>query len=308
MKILLITFTGTGNTELCGNFIQKHFVDSGHIVDHFIYNLDNQFNYDISGYDMIGFGYPIHAFNVPQFFVKFIRRLPKNNKPYFIYKVSGEPFPLNNASSVKIKRILNRKGYKYIAEKHFLMPYNIIFRYPDSLAKQMYLYLSPLCKAFVTGIVNNTPEIVKNNFLERLLTIIFRIEWIAPKVNKLFLHSKKKNCNKCGLCIKKCPTHSLYMNKKGKIKSKGSCALCMRCSYNCPKNAIHMGMLNHWVVNPSFNYEKIKNDNEVVSYHVHKNTKGYFKLFRKYFIKQNRLLKSYDIAIPVEYKKDDLLY
>ncbi len=307
MKILLITFTGTGNTFLCGEYIKEHFMSANHQVDHFVCEYNSTFSYDLNKFDLIGFGYPIHAFNAPQYFVKFIKKLPKAKIPFFIYKVSGEPFWLNNASSVKLIRILKRKGYTYLAEKHFLMPYNIIFRYKDSLAKQMYLYLKPLTKAFVMGIISNTPEKVRNNFFERFITIIFRIEWIAPKVNVLFLHSKRKKCNKCGLCIKNCPTHSLYMKKNGKIKSKTSCALCMRCSYNCPNNAMNMGILNLWVVNGPYKYKNLENDNSISPVFVHARTKGYFKLFRKYFKRQNALLNKYCIPLPITYSKDELL-
>ena len=307
MKILLITFTGTGNTFLCGEFIKENLISLNHQVEHFVYSYDNVFNYKIEDYDMIGFGYPIHAFNTPQFFVKFIKGLPKFCKPYFIYKVSGEPFALNNASSVKIKRILKHKGYLFLGEKHFLMPYNIIFRYKDEIAKQMYLYLKPLTKAFVLSLFSNSPEVVKNNFLERLLTIIFRIEWVAPKVNKFLLHSKRKKCNKCGLCIKNCPTHSLYMNKSGKIKAKGNCALCMRCSFNCPNNAMNMGLVNLWVVNGSYRYKDLAKNSDIKANYIHAKTKGYFKLFRKYFKRQNALLEKFNIPLPINYEEDEKL-
>ena len=53
MKILLYTFTGTGNTELCGNFIADSFKKEGHEVVHFVYDSDKEFKEDINGYDWI---------------------------------------------------------------------------------------------------------------------------------------------------------------------------------------------------------------------------------------------------------------
>ena len=39
-----------------------------------------------SDFDMVGIGYPIHAFNVPKAFYKFIRKLPpQKDKKYFIW-------------------------------------------------------------------------------------------------------------------------------------------------------------------------------------------------------------------------------
>lgn len=310
MKILLITFSGTGNTLLCGNYIQKHFESFSHEVTHYVYNIKNKFEYNLDDFDMIGIGYPIHAFNIAKPFYKFLKTLQKakEKKPLFIYKVSGEPFPMNNSSSCKPLRLLKKKNLKLVAEKHFLMPYNIIFRYKDGLAKQMYLYLEPLTKVFVEGILNNKPERIRHGVGSHIFSFLFRIEWIAPFVNKPLLHSKKKKCSKCMMCVKNCPTQSLYLNKKGTIKAHTSCALCMRCSYNCPNDAMNMGFLNLWVVNGPFKYEKIASNPEIKGDFVNKKTKGYFKLFKKYFKRQNELLKEFGYEVPVSYNETEALW
>lgn len=303
MKILLITFTGTGNTLLCGNYIQKEFESFNHEVIHYIYKKNTGFAYNLDDFDMIGIGYPIHAFNIAKPFYKFLKTLKKANKkiPLFIYKVSGEPFPMNNSSSCKPLRLLKRKNLHLIAEKHFLMPYNIMFRYKDELAKQMYLYLGPLCKVFVKGILENNPEHIKHGVGSHICSFLFRIEWIAAFVNKPLLHVKKKKCTRCMMCVNNCPTNSLYINKKGKIRVKTSCALCMRCCYNCPKDAINMGILNHWVVNGPFKYQQLVEDSSIKDNYVNKNTKGYFKFFKKYFKRQDELLLKNNMKIPVNY-------
>lgn len=300
MKILLYTFTGTGNTELCGNFIADSFKKEGHEVVHFVYDSDKKFKEDINDYDLIGFGYPIHAFNTPEVFYKFIKSLPKvENKPYFIYKVSGEPFALNNSSSHHFVKVLKKKGYQKIAEKHFLMPYNIIFRYKKEIAKQMYLYLPSLAELFVKEILNNDNELIKYGFWTKAISFLFRIEWIAPRINAPLVSANKK-CTKCGLCIDKCPTKAIHLNKKGKIRIYGSkCAMCMRCAFNCPSNAIRFGFLNPWKVNGSYHYNSLAKDETVNPDYINKNTKGYFKNFNKYFDKQIMLLEKYEIDNPI---------
>ena len=302
MKILLITFSGTGNTTLCGDFIMEHLINSGHEVEHYIYRYDNEFDKDINSYDMLGIGYPIHAFNVPEVFVKFIKKLPKvDNKKYFIYKVSGEPFHFNDSSSHHIYRILKKKGYELYAEKHFLMPYNIIFRYRDEIAKQMYLYLSPLCEAFVKEILNDEPERIKYKFRHILLSVIFRIEWLAPKINSVFVSVNKKKCINCNKCINECPTGALFINKKGNIRIKASkCAMCMKCTLNCPKDAFRYGFINPWKVNKPYLYKQIVDNKDISPEYINHNTKGYFKKFNKYFDTQKQLLEKYNIPNPID--------
>lgn len=302
MRILLLTFSGTGHTFLCGDFIKSHLVEMGHEVVHFKIENKNEFQEDVNSFDMIGIGYPIHAFNTPPNVAKFFKKFPVTKKdiPYFIYKVSGEPFAMNNASSYHLYRKLKKKGYVKVAEKHFLMPYNIIFRYKDAIAKQMYLYLKPLTKAFVLGIFNNEPEHIKYTIRHIILSFFFRIEWIAPKVNAPLSHMKK-NCIKCNLCLNSCPTNAIYINKKGKYKFKASkCAMCMRCTMNCPVDAITFGMMNPWKVNRPFKFEEIAKNKEIAPEYINENTKGYFKKFNKYFSKQKALLEKYNIENPIE--------
>ena len=266
MKILLISFSGTGHTTICGDFIKKHFEELGHSCDHYQIKHNNPFTYDIDSYDLVGFGYPIHAFNAPQAFVRFIKKLPKlkEKKNYFFFKVSGEPFAPNNASSYHSYLKLKRKGFELYAEKHFLMPYNIMFRYKDAIAKQMYLYLDALTKAFVLEILNNKPERIKYYPWHVVWSFLLRIEWIAPLCNSPFAHIKKDKCINCHKCINECPTGAMFVNKKNKIRIKANkCAMCMRCAMYCSKDAITYGFMNPWKVNQPFRFEEIKNNKEI---------------------------------------------
>lgn len=303
MKILLISFSGSGHTTICGQFIKKHYQDLGHQVDYYIYHHDAPFNYDINEYDLIGFGYPIHAFNVPEVFCRFIKKLPKlkEKKKYFIFKVSGEPFCFNNASSYHIYLKLKRRNFVLYAEKHFLMPYNIMFRYKDAIAKQMYLYLEALTKAYILEMENNEPEKLWYAPWHVLLSFILRIEWIAPKLNCLFVSVNKKKCIDCHKCIKECPTGAVFINKKGNIRLKATkCAMCMRCAMHCPTDAFRYGFMNPWKVNKPFLFESLVKNKEVEPEYINHSTKGYFKKFNKYFDRQKALLEKYYIPNPIE--------
>ena len=308
MKVLLIDFSGTGHTSLCGGFIVDAFKKHGHEATHYTYKAGEEINVDYSSYDYIGFGYPIHAFNVPEAFVKFIKSLPNvEHKKYFIYKVSGEPFHFNDASSYHIVKKLKKKGFELYAEKHFLMPYNIMFRYRDAIAKQMYLYLKPLSEAFVLDILNEAPERIKYRFIYKVVSFILRIEWIAPKFNSPFIHIKKDKCVKCNKCINDCPTNAVFINKKGNIRVKASkCAMCMKCAMYCPTDAITYGFMNPWKVNKPYPFVKLVNDKEVSPEFINHDTKGYFKKFNKYFDAQKALLVKHNIPNPIiEYNSSE---
>src|SRR5574344_791340 len=302
-KALLYYFSGPGNTALCASFSKSHLEELGWQVDLYGYEAPFQNVPSPEGYDLLGFGYPIHAFNTPLAFLKFVKKyLPKGNQKYFIFKTSGEPFRFNDSSSHKLYRILKKKGYQFVMEKHYIMPYNIMFRYRDSLAKQMYLYLDALTK--MEAIRLNQGEVDKPHYPwnHQFLSVLLRIEWIAPPVNSWITSVNRKKCINCDRCIKNCPNQALYRNKKGKIKIHATaCSLCMRCTMNCPKDAFRFGFLNAWKVNGTYDFKKILADPTIPSYYVYPHVKGYFKHFRKYFQAQDQLLRQYRIAIPVVY-------
>ncbi len=126
MKIALIYFTGTYNTLYLTTLIKNRLLHLHHQVDVFL--LTDQLQFSSEDYDCIGIGYPIHAFNAPKIVEKNLKKLNIKNASYFIYKNSGEPFFMNNASSYKIYKMMKKKKNHFMGEYHFLMPYNILFK------------------------------------------------------------------------------------------------------------------------------------------------------------------------------------
>lgn len=301
MKVLLIYFSGTGHTARCAEAISASFKAHGHEVVSFRYMKGEPLPYDVNDFDLLGFGYPIHAFNLPEAFHRFLCALPAAAKDFFVFKVSGEPFHFNDSSSYHMVRKMKKKGYRLIAEKHFLMPYNIMFRYRDGLTKQMALYLPALSEAFVQGILNDKPETIPYHWYHKVLSFLLRIEWIAPKVNAPLVRFSKKKCIQCQKCVRDCPGGAIEFLGDGKFKVRaGKCTMCMRCTMECPKDAISFGIMNPWKVNGSYPFEKLLNDPEVDAHFVHEGMKGYFKNFLPYFRRADALLKEYGIPNPLD--------
>lgn len=301
MRICLYAFSGTGNTVLYEEALAKEFREKGHTVDLFLFKAPNDKVPSPLDYDMIGIGYPIHAFNVPLPFTKFVRSLPSTKKPipYFIFKVSGEPFGVNASSSHQISHILRHKGYCFKAERHFLLPYNIMFRYPLALEKEMYLYIASGATLLALEALDEKRRKPHYPLYATIVSVLLRIEWIAGPVNRHFVHLRKGQCVHCGLCASSCPTGSLSFDKKGKIRIKSSCSICMKCTFYCPKNAIVFGFLSPWAINGSFGYEALKKNESLDPDFVNDKTKGYFRYFRKYYAQLENDLKANNIDSPI---------
>lgn len=294
---------------------------------------------DPNGYDIAGFAYPIHAFNSPQLFLRFVKHLPKLNPDKtgmtgFIFKTSGEPFKPNSSSSITLAYFLKKKGFIPCIDLHMLMPYNIMFRYPNAMAKQMYLHTEKLSEELADKVIcisddlsgrNRFSKDVLNNIRKKyrlhfnilitLMAYIFRIQWPAANANGLLYKVKAAKCTGCGICMKNCPSGNIKMvvpdealysavttldeaerTTVRRIPKVGShCTMCMECTMWCPNGAINPGVLTPWKVNPKWDFEKILSDDAIPSNWTDDPNAGYFKLFRKYFEKE----KAADAAKPV---------
>lgn len=312
-KCIIYAFSGTGNSLLICDLLKAH-LERKHDVDVTIYRI--RFPIDKiripnpNDYDFVGFSYPIYGFNVPKPFNDFIKLLPKSatpNKSFFIVKNSGEPFAVNNASSAHFVGIMKKKGYQPTLEHHYLMTYNIMFRYPNNLAKQMYLYDDALLSLMAEDIVLKKQIKIKYNPFYRLLSCIVRVVWLAGPINSKLTYVDKKRCIDCGLCITNCPMNAIYKNKDNKYKLHANCCICMACAFNCPRDAFKMGILNPWRINGRFNIKAILNNNEYNGKEVNAKTKGYFKNFKKHFKKQNELLLKRGYKLPVDYSDEEMI-
>ena len=291
---IIYVFSGTGNTLTVARMIQRSFKKRG--VSTTLYALKEPHDPPPSpaDYDYVGFGYPIHAFNCPQIFLRFVNSLPDiQNKSTFIFKTSGEPFRFNDASSYRLYRTLINKGFKVFKDMHLLMPYNIMFRYKDSLVKQMLQYNKALCHHLVAQLLDDQQDRLRYHLHHRIISILFRIQQPGAVLNGRFYSVNMKKCTMCMRCVTNCPTNNITLSD-GKLKFDGHCAMCMRCVMDCPTDAINPGILRLWKVNGAYNFERILSDPNIPANCINENTKGYFRLFRKYYLHVDTTLSMYE--------------
>ena len=77
MKVGIYYFSGTGNTELTVKKWQSEALARGIELDLIKIEEIKEAEVDVSCYDKIGFGYPIHAFNAPRNVLKFAKKIKK---------------------------------------------------------------------------------------------------------------------------------------------------------------------------------------------------------------------------------------
>lgn len=275
MRTLIYCFSGTGNTMRACDALGRELYSLGHETD--IFQISSNFDFPAPvGYDRLIFAYPVHAFNAPVPFLKFLKKLPKGDKtvPAFLLRTSGEPLKLNHASGISPKRILRRKGYPVCGELHYVMPYNIIFRHSDGMAARMQRAMELQIIGDAKAVAEGTGTKIKNGPFRRLVAFVLRIEHTAmPLIGRHFRASE--DCTGCGLCENICPQKNVEM-VDGKPKFGKSCAGCMGCAFRCPKDALRTSVLNSWRVNGNYTFDGTPATDEEVCDYCHKSYVKYF--------------------------------
>lgn len=284
MKILLVYYTGTYNTRYLSERVAERLTERGHIVDRVEINIETPIA-DTKGYDFIGFSYPIYGFNTPRAFDKYIKRLKfHEGQRYFIYKNSGETLGMNNASSRGILRLMKRRKVAFAGEYHFVMPYNIHFKYEENFVKEILDKNEKLAQIMIYNLENGKIKGIKSKFIYNFAAFFVGIVKIAGDVNSFFYKVDKDKCVSCNKCVNYCPEKNVYI-KDGKIKFHHHCDMCMRCSFFCPTDAIKIGFLDWWGwrVNGDYKLKKLATEPLPEKPYITKESKGFYKCFIKTF-------------------------
>lgn len=281
MKVILYVFSGTGNTLRVASLIKKYMN-----ADVSVYRISEKSGNAPSpeGFDLVGFGYPIHAFNAPEPILKFAKNLPDVEcKRAFIFKTSGEGLHLNDCSSQKLIKIVSKKGYDVTMEKHVVMPYNMIYRHSDEMAKQMWIYAQAYTRLICNELESFKREKVKQPFYKTFYAPLLRVlEQKFAHIHGPMFKVDTNKCIECGKCERTCPENNITL-KNGKYKFGKKCVLCMGCSFGCPVDAIKVGVFKFWKVNGSYRLDELARDENVLFPLVPDRAKGIYRLYKKYY-------------------------
>lgn len=251
-------------------------------------------------FDLIGFAHPVYGFNIPKPMDDFINQLPPvtSQKEAFVLKTSGEGLYINQFSSQRLIHKMEKKGLKFISDRHYVMPYNMIFRHTPEMVKREWLYADAYARLSCRDILQGKRDKVHINPLLRLWVPLVRIEWLYyPLSAPLSLRVDMKKCVKCQKCVKNCPLNNISFN--GKTFAFGhNCTMCTCCSFNCPTCAISIGLLNGWRINGSYNIEKTALDASISKPEIGKPYTGLHPwLYKKYYSKLDKKLKEEGIEL-----------
>ena len=279
-KCIIYVFSGTGNTLMVAMEYAKVL---GLETD--VCSITSSFDVLPSPeeYSLVGIGFPVHAFNAPRIVVRFARSLrPDSRKPLFLFHTGGEGLCFNDSSAIQLRHILRRR-FDILSERHYVMPYNMIFRHPDAMVKHMVSYMKLLVPVHVALILSGAHDRFPLMPVRHLISAVLRIEWIYARMQGPHMKAGEC-CTGCGLCAHCCPMGNIHM-EDGRPVFGHDCSLCVRCSFSCPENAISIGLLDGWKVNGAYAFSRIMED-EAINDMIPVNKLSF--LYRGYYRKAER--------------------
>jgi len=288
MNCLLLYYTGTYNTRYLTQKLRLRLEREGWAVTTYEIDPLNNEPLDYTPYDIVGLGCPIYGFAAPYAFLRFIRHqtFPRGLRA-FIYKNSGETYHANDASSKYFLRKLRHDGVVVRQEYHFMMPYNIHFRFDDYLIREMMEEDKKLLEILVHEVTHDIANLKPYKLWPRLVaSVVARPQYIGGDVNSFLYKVDKQKCINCDLCIRRCPTRNIYRNERGEIAFHHHCLMCMRCSFFCPTDAFDIGFLEDWGwhVNGGYDFARIERIPLDKPY-ITPETKGFFKCYIETYAK-----------------------
>lgn len=252
MRILILYFSGTGNTEFVAQYIKKHLSCNIHEIE--LSPLELFKSENISKYDALIFGFPVYACDIPVFIQKYLNDIPiTKSKSVFVFctKAFSSGNSLKNAIDIFKKAGYNPLGYADIKmpgsdglaflKKDSSMVHKIINRDfsrlegVDNLVNQIKEVTKALENDGVQGFSLNMNLNIANSFFSSILkrTFIVMEGWLKRKF------WADGNCIRCKKCEGICPSKNINVNEK--VIFGNDCYLCMRCVHQCPKEAIQIG-------------------------------------------------------------------
>jgi len=230
----LVWFSATATTKNITAIIAEQFTTEA-VTRHDITKSKLNDDIHIHSNDLLIVGMPVYAGRIPAVAVGALNKFKGNKTPAVIVCVYGNRE--YDDALLELKDILQANDFTIISAGAFIAQHSIFptvgTSRPDEKDKEMIASFGRKSASLVSSLetTSNLPDIkVKGNRPYK-------------KGGKVPLTPKAdKKCNKCGTCVKLCPTNAIpSFNPRITFGSK--CNSCARCIAVCPQCARHFGGL-----------------------------------------------------------------
>jgi len=205
--------------------------------------------------DLGVFGVPVYAGRVPALAVEYLQKIKGNSTPTILVCIYGnreyDDALLELKDICKTNNFVPFAAGAFIA-RHSIFP-NVAINRPDEQDDHKLIDFAKKCILEYEKIGTDTEDLyVKGNYP-------YREPSKVPLVPK-----GDSKCDKCGTCVKMCPTHAIP-EKNPKKTDKNLCISCARCIAVCPRHSRKFRGLIYSITRKKFesNYATVRKEPEV---------------------------------------------
>lgn len=262
MKIVIIIFSPSGNTERVGQLINEglklkrletQYINLSEGTDYFkVKDKEKYLKTIIRAHDLLLIGSPVYAHHLHYNIKDLISFLPKPGNghaniavPFVTYGGIASGIALEEAG-----KLLNKSGRMIFLGAKFAMSHKMTRVFMDN---EFDVSDSKEINSTVKEILDKIGDFDFNNIDDSSKALSYQSRLTYLKANIIFNEKKwhnerypeikinQSNCIDCGVCIKKCPVHNLVKHSNGRIDHRkvGDCIHCFNCIISCPSKAIY---------------------------------------------------------------------
>ncbi len=242
-KTHLVWFSATASTKQIIELIAKQCSPTS-VEKYDITKSDLKEDIQMAANDLLIVGMPVYAGRIPAVADKSLQRFKGCNTPAIIVCVYGNRD--YEDALLELKDTVQANGFIVVSAAAFIAQHSIFpvvaANRPDEKDKDAIRTFGEKSATLISALdnTNNLPSI--------------KVKGKHPykKPGKVPLSPKTdKTCNKCGLCVKLCPTNAIpAFNPKITLGSK--CFACARCIAVCPQHARHFGGIIYRIAGNKF--------------------------------------------------------
>jgi len=246
MKGIICYYSGSGNTKLACEYINKGIADT----DFELYNIVGNDIPDLKKYDIVGFATFTDFWGIPQYFHSFFEKIETvSGKNAFVFNTYGF---ISGKTLKQFSGLAGEKGFNVLAGHSLHTPEN----YPPMRTRNRAYDDSPEPKeleefnAFISRLEIVLDTIAADKQPKRENIKIGLMGTLLPAFSRTQARKDfgeqdvdESLCTKCGVCAKGCPYEAIQLNPYP-IFDHDKCYGCWYCYNHCHVKAIYTSKFN----------------------------------------------------------------
>lgn len=259
MRLQLLYFSGTGNTDHVARYLAQHLTDAlESSLDIDVRPVEWQPADQVRGFELLAVGFPVYAANSPGLFQDYLDRLPPGEgRGAFAFCTKGayaggavertlqrlaarSYVPLGGGSVIMpgTDGLALISNDSWLARKALEKDYDHL-QDADRMVDDMTAKIGQLIEGHAPETLRlSLPPRARGTWLDQLWAWTYKL---AEGYARDRLHADNR-CTACGLCERICPVQNIELSN-GQPQFASRCMLCLRCLHACPQEAIQVGRL-----------------------------------------------------------------